>query len=135
MALVRYSEYCLRGTLRLSIALLKVPKICFSESKPGKSTRMSGQCRRKRGFSGFLPISVGGLQAPTNWMRYKLIHCLSEVLQKPCCSVSCLRKVMTVMVPYLSASGRLISSQKTTSHLLGCFGRRTMPLTVLLYSQ
>lgn len=63
---MRQSEKDLKLKLLLSIALLKVPKICFNESKPGKSTRMSGQCLRNLGFKGFLPISVGGLQAPTN---------------------------------------------------------------------
>lgn len=43
-----------------------MPKICFKESKPGKSTKIKGQCLKNLGLSGFLPISVGGLQAPTN---------------------------------------------------------------------
>ena len=63
---MRYSELFLKFTLRFSIALLNVPKICFSESKPGKSTNIRGQCLKNLGFKGFLPISVGGLQAPTN---------------------------------------------------------------------
>jgi hypothetical protein len=46
--------------------LLNVPNICFNESKPGKSTKINGQCLKNLGFNGFLPISVGGLQAPTN---------------------------------------------------------------------
>ncbi len=53
-------------TLLFNIALLKVPKICFNESKPGKSTKIKGQCLKNLGLKGFLPISVGGLQAPTN---------------------------------------------------------------------
>jgi hypothetical protein len=108
IAFVKYYEYCRRETLLLSIALLKVPYICFRESKPGKSTRIKGQCLRNRGFRGLRPTSVGGLQAPTNCILSREIHCLSVVLQKPCCSVSCLRKVITVIVPYLSESGKLI---------------------------
>jgi len=45
---------------------LKVPKICLRESNPGKSTNINGQCLKNLGFKGFLPMSVGGLQAPTN---------------------------------------------------------------------
>lgn len=56
----------LKLKLLFNIALLNVPKICFKESKPGKSTNIKGQCLKNLGFKGFLPISVGGLQAPTN---------------------------------------------------------------------
>ena len=36
---------------------------------------------------------------------------------------------------YLSVFGRLISSQKSTSHLLSCTGESTTPFGVRLYSQ
>jgi len=50
----------------LNIARLKVPKIYFKDSGPGKSTKINGVCLRNLGESGFLPTSVGGLHAPTN---------------------------------------------------------------------
>lgn len=56
----------LKLKLLFNIALLKVPKICFRDSKPGKSTKINGQCLKNLGLSGFLPMSVGGLHAPTN---------------------------------------------------------------------
>ncbi len=48
---------------------------------------------------------------------------------------TCLMKEMTRCVPYLSMSGRLISSQKSTSHFPSCTGARTTPLGVRRYSQ
>ena len=38
-------------------------------------------------------------------------------------------------MPYASSSGKLISSQNTTSHLLGCLGLKDMKLAPLTYSQ
>lgn len=38
----------------------------MSESYPGKSTSINGQCLKNLLANGFLPTSVGGLQAPTN---------------------------------------------------------------------
>lgn len=64
-----------------------------------------------------------------------MTHYLSWGLQNPFCSVNCLKKVMTLWVPYLSISGKLISSQNTTNHLLSCLGQRTIPVFVFLYSQ
>ena len=49
-----------------SIAVLKVPKIYFSDSLPGKSTKMRGVCLKNLSDITYLPESVGGLQAPTN---------------------------------------------------------------------
>jgi hypothetical protein len=102
MALVSDSHRVLIPAVFLSMALLNVPYICLRDSGPGKSTRRRGQCLRNRGDRGLRPISVGGLQAPTNWILSSEIHCLSEFLQKPCYSVNCLRNVMTGIVPYLS---------------------------------
>ena len=48
---------------------------------------------------------------------------------------TCLIKDMTLCVPYLSMSGRLISSQNNTSHFPSCTGARTTPFGVRLYSQ
>ena len=42
---------------------------------------------------------------------------------------------MTFWVPYWSFSGRLISSQNTTSHLSLCVGRRVVPWGVRAYTQ
>ena len=75
--------------------------------------------------SGCLPASVGGLHAPTNYILSNLTHYLSCALQKPCYSVSYLKNVITYYVPYLSSSGRLISSQNNTNHLLGYLGLNT----------
>src|SRR4051794_3010592 len=94
-----------------------------------------GACRRKRAPMGVRPASVGGLHAPTNWMRSSVTHVLSEVLQNPFCSTSCRRKDIALCVPYLSGAGKLISSQKSTSHRPICVGDRITPLTVFLYSQ
>mmetsp|Transcript_36195 Transcript_36195/g.108402 ORF Transcript_36195/g.108402 Transcript_36195/m.108402 type:complete len:494 (+) Transcript_36195:3590-5071(+) len=49
-------------------------------------------------------------------MRLVLTQTLSS-RQKPPCSTSCLMNIMTRCVPYASSSGRLISSQNTTSQL------------------
>eukprot|EP00953_Heterococcus_sp_UTEX-ZZ885_P014539 8228-Heterococcus_DN1.PRE.2 len=51
-----------------------------------------------RGGSGTRPASVGGLQAPTNCMRRSVTQ-LQSLRQKPPCSVSCLKKLMTRCVP------------------------------------
>lgn len=48
---------------------------------------------------------------------------------------TCLMKDMTLCVPYLSISGKLISSQNSTSHFPNCTGASTTPLGVRLYSQ
>lgn len=48
---------------------------------------------------------------------------------------TCLMKDMTLCVPYLSISGKLISSQNSTSHFPNCTGANTTPLGVRLYSQ
>lgn len=57
-----------------------------------------GAHRRKRRESGTRPASVGGLHAPTNWMRCKLTH-VQSARQKPPASVSCRRREMTRCVP------------------------------------
>jgi len=81
---------------------LKVPYIYLNDSGPGKSTNNNGQCLRKRGDNGLRPISVGGLHAPTNYIRSKEIHYLSLDLQNPCYSVNYLKNVIIGIVPYLS---------------------------------
>lgn len=48
---------------------------------------------------------------------------------------TCLMKEMTLWVPYLSMSGKLISSQNNTSHFPSWTGAKTTPLGVRLYSQ
>lgn len=48
---------------------------------------------------------------------------------------TCLMKDMTLCVPYLSMSGKLISSQNSTNHFPNCTGASTTPLGVRLYSQ
>jgi hypothetical protein len=77
---------------------------------------------------------VGGLHAPTNCILSRVTKVLSDGLQNPFYSVNYLKKVMTAYVPYLSQSGRLISSQNTINHLLGYFGLNMIPLVVLTYS-
>ena len=94
-----------------------------------------GACLRNRAPIGVRPASVGGLQAPTNWIRSSLTQVLSDVLQKPFCSTNCRRKDIALWVPYLSGDGRLISSQKKTSHLPIWVGDMTTPFSVFRYSQ
>src|SRR6185437_9034874 len=96
---------------------------------------IKGAWRKKRSPIGVRPASVGGLHAPTNWMRSKVTHVLSEVLQNPFCSTSCLRKEIARCVPYRSGAGKLISSQKITRQRPIWFGDMITPLSVFLYSQ
>lgn len=63
---------------------------------------MSGQCLKNLGDRGLRPTSVGGLQAPTNWILSNVIQERSDALQNPCYSVNCLRNVIIGIVPYLS---------------------------------
>src|SRR5689334_14323867 len=96
---------------------------------------MSGACLRNRAPMGVRPASVGGLQAPTNWILSSVTQDLSDVRQKPLCSTSWRRNEMARCVPYLSGAGKLISSQKMTSQRPICVGESMTPLRVFLYSQ
>lgn len=114
---------------------MKVPYIYFKDSGPGKSTNINGACLKNLSDKGCLPASVGGLHAPTNCILSNLMNYLSDPLQKPFYSVIYLKKAITIYVPYLSSSGRFISSQNTTNHLSNYLGLRTIPYGVFLYSQ
>ncbi|OMH85516.1 hypothetical protein AX774_g905, partial [Zancudomyces culisetae] len=81
------------------------------------------------------PGSVGGLHAPTNWIRSIRTHCWSLVRQNPPRSTNCRKNAITCCVPYLSVAGKLISSQNTTNHLPTTVGASTIPPGVFLYSQ
>src|ERR1700722_4560141 len=96
---------------------------------------ITGACLRNLAPIGVRPASLGGLHAPTNWIRSSVTHVLSDVRQKPFCSTSCRRNEIALCVPYLSGAGRLISSQNRTSHRPICVGERITPLSVFLYSQ
>src|SRR5271156_976294 len=96
---------------------------------------MTGEWRKNRGESGTRPASVGGLQAPTNWIRSSVIQVRVDVLQNPPCSTSCRMNEITRCVPYVSGAGRLISSQKRTSQRPIWAGARIVLFMVFLYSQ
>lgn len=63
------------------------------------------------------------------------MHKSEYIFQMLTTNHTCLMKEMTLCVPYLSISGKLISSQNNTSHLPSWTGARTTPLGVRRYSQ
>ena len=71
------------------------------------------------------PASVGGLQAPTTWIRSSETQVRWR--QKPRCSIHCLTSASTRCVAYRSGAGRLISSQKRTRRRPGTRGTRRVP--------
>lgn len=64
-----------------------------------------------------------------DWAQSKTIYLMMTTTR------TCRMKEMTLCVPYLSMSGKLISSQNSTSHLPSWTGARTTPLGVRRYSQ
>ena len=62
---------------------------------------------------------VGGFQALTNWILSRVTHDLSYDLKNPFCSVNWCKDEIAFCVPYLSVSGKLISSQNTINIYLG----------------
>ena len=77
---------------------------------------MIGACLRNLLERRTRPASVGGLQAPTNKTRLRDTQAGSAPFG--CCSEGAFLVLLDMArwVPYLSAAGRFISSQKTTSH-------------------